>query len=117
MGSQYNSGRVTADISGIVAMGYTSSSITGLSQVARSTAGSTTYTVPVGKIAIVVSAFASEGVASSVSLVRGGVTIYLAESDGGGTIGMSWTGQQVMSAGEVLTISGRGSAQYYEITA
>jgi hypothetical protein len=96
---------------------YSNASVTGLSQVGRSAAGTTTYTVPAGKIAVIVSASVSAAVASSVSLVRSAVTYYLCEVTAASLTGQSWCGEQVMTAGEVLTCSGRACAQYYEFDA
>lgn len=77
------------------------------------------YTVPVGKIAVIVSASAAAGLAgadSNVNARPGGIVNYLAYSKSTALTADHWTGNFKLVAGETIYITGQGTVSFYELT-
>jgi hypothetical protein len=100
-----------------------STQFTGLASVTKTTAGGgTVYTVPAGKIAIIVSAGASGGVSavdSNVLAVVGGVNRYVVWNKSTALESTVWSGEIKLSAGDTIYMTGSSGcwASYYEMTA
>ena len=119
-----NSGRIQADISGSVnsvPIQPTKALYTNLNTQTRNSAGTTTYTVPASKIAIIqfysVPAGAQVAQANSLTATIGGNTWNIAGVTAASTVGISSPCTIKMTTGDTLTINNFGGFTYYEIDA
>lgn len=124
MGTSINSGQltvngtVTTTVSSLnkapIATDYTDLAI------ASKTTGalSTVYTVPAGKVAIVISSMAAgriSGTTATCIVVKGGTTIYLTDNVNTALTSSSWAGQIKLAAGDTIQIAQCGHVCYYEL--
>jgi len=121
MGVAFNSGRVTADISGNVNVATVgnSAAYTNLKITSRAfSAGTTTDTVPASKLWIVKSATTPYAASNaSCRLVKGGANIELTGVTTAALSGMSWSGEIKLAAGDTVNVIYVGTVTYYEIDA